>query len=1223
MINEVRSIMTLLLMMISVFSSHATIFFSGGHSVRYITMDDGLPHNFVQDMLRDSNGFIWIATGGGGLARYDGYEFLTFSAATSVRPLKGNYIYNVCEDRFNRLWIASDRGVDVLSLITLSGAMPSDKSLLPYVSSTVSSVATDANGDIWINADYDIVKVSFDENGQVMQCSTYRMPYKPLVTFIMKDVDGDGSMWCGISGTVFKLVADGNGKLRAEKVSNQLDLPIETYFTDFISHDNDVWISTNQGLYRYNANENTVKHYENLPGDEKSLLQNYITDMVVTVDKRLVLSCLRGLSIYNPAKDNFDRISQDTKGAPLNNYFITGLLADNNSLWVATEGGGVNRISSTRITSKDYIHDSKNPGSISKNPVNALYEDVDGTLWVGTVEGGLNRLLAGMTTFSHYTAEQGKLTHNSVSAIAVDGDDNLWVGTWGGGLTVLDRKNPDRVKMMISTSRGCSEPIDFVGSLTYDKINRLIWIGSNQGVYIYDIVANKLLLPDAKYSAEIRGSIGSTIDRNNVLWLGSMNGLYAVDLKKRNSDGSFSFKHYNHKLNDESITYPERMGYLFTASDGTLWVGTNGHGIYKRVVTDGKEKFINYSTSNGLVNNDIRGIIEDSKGRLWLSTNNGLSCFYPSDGTSINFGENDGLISNQSYWNSTLRTSGGSLLFGTVAGLVAINGNVMLKPQTDVPIKFTRLYVNNEDVSESDKYVDRDVSFADKITMHERDKSFVIKFAALAFDENSQGRYAYKLEGFDHDWVEVDGRHRSARYTNLPYGTYNFKVRYAPDGRTWEKTEAVMTVVVKPYFYKTPLFLFISVIVVAGLMWTFVRWRTSMLIKNRRELESQVKSRTEELELQKHLVEERAQVLSEQNVTLKEQNEEISRQKSQLAEMNRQVNQLTVDRISFYTNITHEFRTPITLIMGPIRRALKLSYNPQVIEQLHFVERNSQYLLSLVNQLMDFRKLESGKVEIVRSHRNFMEFVDGLILPFDAMAADRNITIRRFCRFHVKEFPYDEEALRKVLTNLLSNAIKFTPEGGRIDFYAAMIPSCDTNNTNSTLYICIRDTGSGIAEGDIDHVFERFYQGKSEIKYPITGSAGSGIGLYLCKSIVEMYKSEIFARNNHGRGCSFRVFIPVGDADSEPAQPVGNQLQLPATEADSGDKDSDAAITVLVVDDNADMRSFIRSILAERYKVVEAANGQEALNILLERNIDFIVSDLMMPVMDGKSCRVV
>jgi CheY-like chemotaxis protein/AraC-like DNA-binding protein len=238
-------------------------------------------------------------------------------------------------------------------------------------------------------------------------------------------------------------------------------------------------------------------------------------------------------------------------------------------------------------------------------------------------------------------------------------------------------------------------------------------------------------------------------------------------------------------------------------------------------------------------------------------------------------------------------------------------------------------------------------------------------------------------------------------------------------------------------------------------------------------------------------------------------------------------------------------------------------------------------------------------------------------LPFDAMAADRKITIRRFCHFSVKEFPYDEEALRKVLTNLLSNAIKFTPEGGRIDFFAAMIPSCDTNNTNSTLYICVSDTGGGIAEDEIDHVFERFYQGKSEIKYPITGSAGSGIGLYLCKSIIEMYKGEIFARNNHGRGCSFRVFIPVGDADKEPAQPVGNLLQAPAAEADNGDSVVDTGTTVLVVDDNADMRSFIRSILAEHYTVVEAANGQEALNILLERNIDFIVSDLMMPVMDG------
>ncbi|WP_303331316.1 ATP-binding protein, partial [uncultured Muribaculum sp.] len=397
--------------------------------------------------------------------------------------------------------------------------------------------------------------------------------------------------------------------------------------------------------------------------------------------------------------------------------------------------------------------------------------------------------------------------------------------------------------------------------------------------------------------------------------------------------------------------------------------------------------------------------------------------------------------------------------------------------------------------------------------------------------------------------------------------------------------------------------------------WLFHYYRVKSLTNQRTLLQASVEERTSEIRQQKQLLEARAVALSEQNDMLKRNNEEITEQKTQLIDMSRRVQDLAMDRISFFTNITHEFRTPITLIIGPTQRALKLSYNPQVIEQLNYVERNARYLLNLVNQLMDFRKLESGKMEIVRTRGNFVKMANEILTPFQPFAAERNITLRSLFHIPQPELDFDGDALRKVIPNLLSNAIKFTPDGGTVTFYAAMLPQ-GKNRPEPMLYLDITDSGNGIPESEINKVFDRFYQGKSQIKYPIPGSSGSGIGLYLCKSIVELFGGSIWARNNRTRGCSFRVLLPMSNVEEAtnsllpaPTAPASVPM-VPVMQPSPG-------ITILVVEDNNDMRRFICSVLRDKYNLLEASNGEEALSILLSNQVDFIISDLMMPVMDG------
>ena len=491
-----------------------------------------------------------------------------------------------------------------------------------------------------------------------------------------------------------------------------------------------------------------------------------------------------------------------------------------------------------------------------------------------------------------------------------------------------------------------------------------------------------------------------------------------------------------------------------------------------------------------------------------------------------------------------------------------------------------------------------------------------MEFSALNFEPDNTATYSYRLLGFEDKWVQAPGNRRFASYTNLRPGSYTLQVKYTPDGGDGTENMAELKVTILPYFYKTTWFILLLVVLALLATWQTYQWRIRNFKRQRELLHRTVEERTYQLEQQKQLLENQTEELSRQNRMLTLQNEKITRQKAQLSRMARKVQELTLDKIAFFTNITHEFRTPITLIIGPIERALKLSYNPQVIEQLNFVERNSKYLLSLVNQLMDFRKIESDKLNIVATKGDFVSFIHSLLTPFEVFAGERNISIKHYFHMKSSEIFFDEEAMHKVITNLLSNAIKFTPDGGSISIYIATLPA--KVDKEEKLYLCVSDTGTGIQEQDTAQIFNRFYQSKKQAKYPVYGQTGTGIGLYLCKRIVAMHNGDILVRNNHTTGCSFRILLPLPKEENINDQLIVENNIPPAATTEKNELPKERlALTILVVEDNADMRGYIRSILRDYYNVLEATNGAEALDVLNNQSVDFIISDLMMPVMDG------
>lgn len=1199
--------------------------FADDYNTRYITIHEGLPHNFVDDIHRDSKGFIWMALNGGGVARYDGHDFVTFGPSSSLRKIKSIFATTLSEDKFNRLWTVTDRGIDIIDMEKLSTLAEDDPIFAkleqgdsPVDISKIDFATSDKNGNMWLHADTIIAKVSFNDDGSVNRIAT--LTHEPLNVSILKirDIEGNGVLWTSINGKIMN-IEDQGASIVLKPVADCLQLDPHTYVSDFIAKGDNVWISTDIGLYRYDPSANMVKRYAYDPADPHSLSQNFITDLDITSDKRLIATTLRGINIYNPINDNFERVGdmpQSDPRAVFNNNFINCVEVDSDRIWFGTEGGGLNKFVPRNIYITDIFHDPNRASSLSDNPVNSIYEDVDGTVWIGTVEGGLNRAHSDMKSFDHFTAENGAITHNSVSAITADRDGRLWVGTWGGGLNVIDRKNPShRIETINATDDG-SLPIGYIGALAYDSINNGIWIGSNLGLYFRDLNTGRITEPFKGAADGVPGTIGTAIDKKGHLWVGSLTGVYDIVLNERKPDGTFTYRHISHKLNDPKSKTADKISSIYMSSDGSMWFGTNGNGVYHRVTDENGEKFINYTTDEGMPSDIVNGILEDNDGYMWISTANGLARLNPDDGTFINYDRTDGLTNDQFYWNATCRLSDGRLLFGTVDGLIKLDGVVKKPKEPHYPVYFTSLSVANEPVYAGSKITPLDISSTKHITIHERDKSFTVGFSALDYDRDNAGHYNYRLVGFDDKWITLPVDRRYVTYTNLEPGVYKLQVRYVPEGSQPDESEiSQLVITVKPYFYRTPWFIMIMILLVGASAWLFHYYRVKSLTNQRTLLQASVEERTSEIRQQKQLLEARAVALSEQNDMLKRNNEEITEQKTQLIDMSRRVQDLAMDRISFFTNITHEFRTPITLIIGPIQRALKLSYNPQVIEQLNYVERNARYLLNLVNQLMDFRKMESGKMEIVRTRGNFVKMANEILTPFQPLAAERNITLRSLFHIPQPELDFDGDALRKVITNLLSNAIKFTPDGGTVTFYAAMLQQ-SKNTPEPTLYLDITDSGNGIPESEINKVFDRFYQGKSQIKYPIPGSSGSGIGLYLCKSIVELFGGSIWARNNRNRGCSFRVLMPMSNVEEATNSPLpaptapASVPMVPVMQPSPG-------ITILVVEDNNDMRRFICSVLRDKYNLLEASNGEEALSLLLANQVDFIISDLMMPVMDG------
>ena len=785
------------------------------YNLTSLDLSNGLPHNHVSDIFMDSNGFLWISTYGGGLVRYDGYGVMEPHLDLNSKSCR-----SITEDNFHRLWVAFDEGINIIDLKTMKAVTPDHPELQKLLVLPSIRCYHDALGRIWIITDRQVSMVAFDDQGEVSQIYNYSHQWRMLDMAIC-DIERNGKPWIGIDGGLYRLAEKG-GKLVREEISALLRPLEDHYITDILKRNNSVWITTNMGLFRYDPYQQQLSeyHHSTAPG---SLSHVFLSSLAVTSDNRLLVGSLGGVNIYDDQTDSFTAWTTES-AVPMKSEFVDCIRVYNGYIWIGTESGGIACLAPQRLLLRNSVH-TGNPHSISPNPVNAMYVEPDGRLWVGTVEGGLNLRERGSNDFIHFTTANSGLSHNSVSALAADHHGRLWIGTWGGGVCQTDRQGSHHISRL-ELPNEYNWRTGFVGALANDTINDGLWIGSNAGLFYYNYKTQRIEEPFDSCRS-ITGSIGVIVDREGCLWMGCMQGLIKVDLLS-GSQGRRPFKYevISHKLDEPQSRIVDKISSFCQTHDGTLWLGSNGYGLYRLVKDKGDPRghFEALTTADGLAFAGVKGIVEDANGRLWITTQNGLSVYDPNTRSFSNYFESEGLVNQHFYWNSAVRDASGVIYLGSEGGLIEVLGeNSEAKPHGK--LVFTQLTVDNQEVMAGSEYLSDDITIARSIQLRESNRSFSIAFSALDYGNEGQAMFSYRMKGIDDEWTPLRLGEHSVRYSALPPGHYTFEVKYVSSQSTEQSAMASIEVIVHPAFWNSWWFrLLLSLFFVVLVLYIYNRW---------------------------------------------------------------------------------------------------------------------------------------------------------------------------------------------------------------------------------------------------------------------------------------------------------------------------------------------------------------------------------------------------------------
>ena len=1193
--------------------------------------EKSLSFNAVISIYEDKSGTLWIGTEGGGLNKYDREtEHFTRYAHDAYNPnsLGNNVVGSILEDRSGNLWIGTFGGLNKLissDSVTSFIHYKNDPNKPTSLSSDiVGQICEDKSGNLWIATGYGLDKLSLSE---IKKSSPSFIHYK-------HNPDDPKSL---SHNAVFSVHEDKSGTL---------------------------WIGTIGGginkLIPGDPNESTPSfiHYLNNPGDPTSLSSNSVWSIFEDSAGDLWFGTLGGgLNKFDEVNETFTNYKFDPNDSKsLNGNWVYSINEDNSGiLWVGTMPGGLNKFDPLKNQFKHYKLNPDDPKSLSSNRVWSIFEDREGILWIGTLYGGLNRLIydgyeKSTSSFFRYSLDLNDIQSiNSVFSICEDESGNIWIGTMNGGIHILlqsekQKSNPQFIHYKNDPNDSTSLSNNSIRVIFKDKGGNL-WIGTDDG--LNNLISGKDKVSPVTFVQYINNPKDSKSISNNqvwciyqdkqgTIWIGTSGGLNKL-IPSENIHSHVTFIRYTHESGNPSSLSGNQVNTMYEDNSGNFWIGTDGGGLNK---FDRKsEEFTRFNEEDGLPDNSIKGILGDNEGNLWISTANGLSKYNPKTKTFKNYSTMDGLQSNWFQGGAYLENKKGEMFFGGDNGFNSfypdsIKENVRI-PQ--VVITDFRIFNNSVpvglDTTTNRTILSKSITETNEIELTYKDYIISFEFSALDFHTPEKNHYAYILEGFDREWSYTDANKRFATYTNLDPGEYTFKVKSSNNDGIWNEAGTSINIIITPPWWST--WWVYSLYILFGLILLYNIRRYEL---NRTNLKNKVK-------------------LDE--VKLKER-EEIDRMKS-----------------LFFANISHEFRTPLTLILGPSESIVTDSNEEEIKKKAGTIKRNANRLLVLINQILDLSKLEAGKLDLKASKSNIVCFIKGITMSFESIAERKDIRLKVKSSSDEIEIYFDKEKMTKIMTNLLSNAFKFTPERGAVNVSInspTPHPSKRGDNTffkgpsrggdlgvgqrgiNEFVSIFVQNTGVGISEVELPKLFDRFYQVDNS---HTRDHEGTGIGLALTKELVELHHGTITATSEIGKGTGFIVTLPVGrnhlkdeeiieepviltsnkvgvknpseqfvddmtftDADSssqkvgqassfDPA--VGGQAKLRITDNDlNGDKN-----IILIVEDNADVREYIKDSLGNEFQIEEAQNGEQGVRKAEQIIPDLIISDVMMPKLDG------
>jgi len=1135
-----------------------------------LTAKDGLLSNTVNAILKDRYGWMWFATDDG-LNRFDGTNFTVYRHIPGdSASLRANEILALHEDHQGNLWIGTsggavslydrkkDRFIQFPKAGDTSGLVPN---------AVVRGICSDRKGNIWI-AEFESPYMLDPVSGRLTKLD---LGYKSNAAISHANLecifaDGSGRVWVGTDNGLF-LYLPGTRSFRCfrhdpSSDNSLLDNHIKVLSQDTSGH---LWIGTERGLCVMRSFGEFVS-FGQMDPDNKTLAQKMINAIVPDREGKLWIGTMEGLHILDPQTWRATTFLPDGNAHGLTSKAIKSICIDKEGIfWLGTYRGGIDKYDKNLNLFDVRLTDAfrENP---AKNPVvTSFAERRDGKVWVGTDDGGLytfDKTNGKLKPFP-FRAPGNKKEAPEVLSLKIARSGRLYAGTLETGLFILDTATGSSEHIALGNWTGDVDAND-IYSILEDRKGQ-IWVGTNgQGVVVLNgkkvvtrytpspSAANDVLLPVNGYIRALEE------DRDGNIWIGTHGGGLAV---LRPGDNHFTL------YNQTNSRLPfDKVHALLCDSRGRIWVGTYGGGL--SVFDKGSGQFINYTEKDGLQNSTIYQIVEDELGHIWVSTNTGLSCFTPDKRTFRNFSCLNGLQNNNFVHGAGLRLSDGELLFGGLQGFnyfypshLSVNRNVPAVVLTD-------LQIANKSVQPGFRSPITDqISVANQIRL-DYGQNFALSFVALNYTLPKQNQYSYKLDGVDKDWNT--GAMTTARYTNLDPGEYIFHVKASNNDGVWNQQETSIRIYVKPPFWRTT-YAYLFYVLALGALLFYSRHRGLTRVRKKFQLE---RERTEARRTQ-----------------------ELDRMK-----------------LKFLTNLSHEFRTPISLIMAPLSELLSQQQEDRSRERLHMIRRNARRLLNLVNQLLDFRKMEEQELRLVLTEGEFVAFVEEVVHSFTDISGRKHIRLNFTCNVPRLRVLFDHDKVERILFNLLSNAFKFTLEEGSVSVVID-VPDDTAADANKWVDIRVIDTGIGIPPDQLPRIFERFFQHASATAVL---NQGTGIGLSITKEFVEMHHGTIGVRSEPGRGSVFTVRLPLQAVSGDPLLPStlqSDRWETPAT-IEEAVPDPDMP-TVLLVEDNEDFRFYLKDNLRQNYRIIEAANGKEGWQKALAVHPQLIVSDISMPHMDG------